>query len=444
MKKTKAISKLHLETLLEKLSSHFCKIPSTKDCPATKHNVSNVVIATLAMLFVQDPSLAQYQRRMQIPLGKSNLLTLLGVTSIPEETQFRRLLDDVSPEHLLEGLHKCILYFQKTNYWKKFRYSDGRYIVLIDATETHRSQKVHCKHCLTYEHKDGRIEYAHKALVATLVHPDIPFVIPLLCEEIRNGDGTSKQDCEFNAAKRLLPKLARTYNHLDMIIVGDGLFSKTTMVSLCNTLGLNYIFVAKPGDHKTMMKDIEGLRKPKGAMKSFSNSGMKNTKNYYEYLSTSIPIASDTEVESNWFGLRQDKLSKDGKTSKQTYKNTWITSLKLTPKSVEIFAIAGRSRSKIENETFNALKNHGYHLEHNYGHGKHNLAFNMIVLNIIAFLLHQLLNMIEKPFIMAIDYSGTRKMFFGSLKFGIQHILWPDWRYLLEYLAGRKEPIAPT
>jgi hypothetical protein len=52
------------------------------------------------------------------------------------------LLVDVEPELLLEGLHKCILYFQKTNYWKKFKFSAGRYLVLIDATEAHRSQKV--------------------------------------------------------------------------------------------------------------------------------------------------------------------------------------------------------------------------------------------------------------------------------------------------------------
>jgi hypothetical protein len=395
------------------------------------------------MLFVQDPSLAQYQRRMQISIGQNNLLRLFGVDKIPEETQFRRLLDDVEPELLLEGLHKCILYFQKTNYWKKFKFSDGRYLVLIDATETHRSQKVHCKDCLIYRHKDGRVEYAHKALVATLVHPDLPFVLPLWCEEIRNGDGNTKQDCEFNAAKRLLPKLAKIYNHLDMIIVGDGLFSKTTMVNLCNSLNLNYIFVAKPKDHKAMMEDIEGLRKIKGSIKSFSQLGVKNTKEHYEYLRNPVFIAGDTETKSYCFGFRQEKLSKERKTIKQVYKNAWITSLKPTPKNVIKLSIAGRSRSKIENETFNALKNHGYHLEHNYGHGKRSLAFNMIILNIIAFMLHQLLNMIERLFVMAIDYSGTKKMFFGSLKFGIQHILWPDWRYFLEYLAGKKEPIRP-
>ncbi len=34
----------------------------------------------------------------------------------------------------------------------------------------------------------------------------------------------------------------------------------------------------------------------------------------------------------------------------------------------------GRGRWKIENETFNTLKNQGYQLEHNYGHGQKHLA----------------------------------------------------------------------
>jgi len=34
----------------------------------------------------------------------------------------------------------------------------------------------------------------------------------------------------------------------------------------------------------------------------------------------------------------------------------------------------GRARWKIENETFNTLKNQGYNFEHNYGLGKKNLS----------------------------------------------------------------------
>ncbi len=50
---------------------------------------------------------------------------------------------------------------------------------------------------------------------------------------------------------------------------------------------------------------------------------------------------------------------------------------------------AGRARWRIENETFNTLKNQGYHFEHNYGHGNENLCSVMTMLMMLAFLIDQ-------------------------------------------------------
>ena len=48
----------------------------------------------------------------------------------------------------------------------------------------------------------------------------------------------------------------------------------------------------------------------------------------------------------------------------------------------------GRARWKIENENNNTLKTAGYHLEHNFGHGKQYLASLLATMNILAFLFH--------------------------------------------------------
>ena len=53
---------------------------------------------------------------------------------------------------------------------------------------------------------------------------------------------------------------------------------------------------------------------------------------------------------------------------------SWITDFFLIPENVWDIMRGGRARWKIENETFNTLKNQGYHLEHNYGHGEQNLS----------------------------------------------------------------------
>src|SRR5262249_44477123 len=49
----------------------------------------------------------------------------------------------------------------------------------------------------------------------------------------------------------------------------------------------------------------------------------------------------------------------------------------------------GRARWKIENETFNTLKNQGYNFEHNYGHGTQNLSVVFATLMRLAFLVDQ-------------------------------------------------------
>ena len=56
--------------------------------------------------------------------------------------------------------------------------------------------------------------------------------------------------------------------------------------------------------------------------------------------------------------------------------------------NVEDIAACARARWKIENETFNVLINNGYHLEHNFGHGKQHLAMIFATLNLLAFAIH--------------------------------------------------------
>ena len=48
--------------------------------------------------------------------------------------------------------------------------------------------------------------------------------MPLDVEEVRNSDGQDKQDCELNAAKRLIPRLRQEHPQLPLIIGGDDLY----------------------------------------------------------------------------------------------------------------------------------------------------------------------------------------------------------------------------
>lgn len=78
------------------------------------------------------------------------------------------------------------------------------------------------------------------------------------------------------------------------------------------------------------------------------------------------------------------------KTAKKRTRFCWITDLPVNDKNVMKIAKGGRARWKIENETFNTLKNQGYQFEHNFGHGYKNLSIVFAYLMFTAFLIDQI------------------------------------------------------
>ena len=68
---------------------------------------------------------------------------------------------------------------------------------------------------------------------------------------------------------------------------------------------------------------------------------------------------------------------------------SWVTDLRVSTRNVYTLMRGGRARWKIENETFNTLKNQGYHFAHNYGHGTQNLSVIFALLMMLAFLVDQ-------------------------------------------------------
>lgn len=78
--------------------------------------------------------------------------------------------------------------------------------------------------------------------------------------------------------------------------------------------------------------------------------------------------------------------------------------------------LGGRSRWKIENETFNTLKNQGYQFEHNFGHGKKilNTIFSMIMM--LAFFVDQIQEAACGLFKEAIKSKHSRKRFWEQMR----------------------------
>ena len=137
----------------------------------------------------------------------------------------------------------------------------------------------------------------------------------------------------------------------------------------------------------------------------------------------------------NWIGV----TISDAK-GKVTYDGAFVTSLKVSRENVAEIAACARARWKIENESFNILKNNGYHLEHNFGHGKQNLAMLFAAMNMLAFAIHTACDCLEDLWVKAREAKGARKRFFEHIRTITAYLVFPDWQTLMTTLINSKPP----
>lgn len=134
----------------------------------------------------------------------------------------------------------------------------------------------------------------------------------------------------------------------------------------------------------------------------------------------------------------------DVKTGQRLYYNTWVTNHIIHPSTVMIFGRLGRSRWKIENEGFNILKNQGYHLEHNFGHGKTHLSQTLFTLNVLAFLVHMVVQVLDCAFFVLRKDFGTRRKFFQHIDTLTCYLCFRDWDHLFHFMAEGRDVVIPT
>ena len=141
----------------------------------------------------------------------------------PSDTWLRERLDGVDPRNLRRCFKIIFSFLQRGNVLKDWTVFDGHYLIAIDGTGCHSSHKVKCTRCCVKNHRNGLTTYYHQMLGAAMIHPEHEEVLPLAPEPILKEDGADKNDCERNAAKRLVDDLRREHPHLKAIIVEDAL-----------------------------------------------------------------------------------------------------------------------------------------------------------------------------------------------------------------------------
>jgi len=434
--------KKHLSfgSLRNGLSSLFQGIPDWRESVRTDYSIHDAMMSGFACMYFQDPSLLRFQQRLREAENRDNLQTLFGVNDIPGETQLRDIVDEVGSEEFRPIFKDYFSRLQRGKHLLQYQLFDGFYICSIDGTQYFHSNSIHCSDCLSSKHKNGDVSYSHKVLQAALMHPDMRQVIPLMPEEIRNTDGTIKQDCEINAAKRLIPAIKKDHPQLGLIIVGDDLFSRQPFITDVLAAGYHYIFVVKADSHKYLMEWIDAYDNED--INELRTTDEKGRIHVYEWVNNVPLYGSAQSIEVNFF--RYKIISKDKKgNEKINYKSSWITDLEITEENVAIMVKGARCRWKIENECFNTLKNQGYYIEHNYGHGEKNLCFNFFLLTLLAFFFHQIFELTDHLYQACRKKLGSKQNMWNNLRAYIEIFVFKTWEILLDFaLSPRKYKVS--
>jgi hypothetical protein len=148
----------------------------------------------------------------------------------------------------------------------------------------------------------------------------------------------------------------------------------------------------------------------------------------YEWINK-VPLNGNKETI--WTNYFEYWIMDSGK---MKYHNSWVTNIEICEDNVRKLVKGGRCRWKIENETFNTLKNHGYHINHNFGHGKKHLSMNFFLLNLLAFFFHQIFELTDILYQQCRKKFGSKRNLWDHIRVLIITIIFHDWETLLIYL----------
>ncbi len=433
-----------LDSLIGRLRQCCETFPDKRRGINTTYPLADIAMAAFSAFFMQSPSFLAYQKHLAEGCGRSNCETLFGLRKIPSDNHIRDMLDPVSPALLHPVFADVLTALDRSGGLAAFRRRGRHVLIAFDGTEYFCSKEISCEHCSTRERgKDknktkgtGKTEYFHTALCATIVAPGHNHVVPLQPEFIRPQDGAEKQDCETRAAKRWLATHADRYAWLDPIYIGDDLYSRQPMCEAVLAAGGHFIFVCKPDSHTLVQEYIAGVRLP--ILNVAVKRGARRFTYRYRWLND-VPLRDGKDaLLVNWFEMEIRDAA-----GAVTYRNSFVTDLPVNRRTVADLADSGRSRWKIENESFNTLKTAGYHLEHSFGHGRQNLAALLVTLNLLGFAFHTVCDHAEELWRLARSKASSRVQFFGRLIAITSFVVFPSWESLMQTMAYRQPPPQP-
>jgi hypothetical protein len=425
---------LTLDAFIQRLKSK--KLTDKRTGQNIQYEVNDATQAAFAIFFMQSASFLAGQRHLRQAKGKSNAETIFKMERIPTDTHIRNLLDPVSPSELSDEFRFLLGQLADSGYLSQWHVLDRRLAFSLDGVYYFSSKKISCSKCQRHEHEQGTV-YLHSAITPVVVASGQPHVLPYVPEFITPQDGTEKQDCEINAAKRWVAQEEAVLRECRAILLGDDLYSRQPLCETALSKGCDFIFVCHRDSHPVLYAVVDAVANL-SRVTTFSHrhwNGRHGETWTYRFLND-VPLrGGDDALLVNWCDL----WITHEETGEILYRNEWITSVPLKEENTPEIVACGRARWKSENENNNVLKNHGYHIDHNFGHGQEHLATTLLTLNLLAFLIHTIAQVADLIYQQVRQALGARRTFFNDVEALMRYLIFSDWSSVLRFMFEQLE-----
>jgi hypothetical protein len=404
---------LGFETLMAYLNRAISQMSDPRQSSnAKRYSFQDLILGAFSVFFMQCESFLEHQRYMESHEGHNNAQSLFGISKIPTDPQIRNVLDQTEIEPLFKVFTWMYQNLRQGGWLRGYEFLNGQYLIALDGTNYFSSSKIHCSQCNYRTHGNGKTSYFHSAILPVIVSPSQSEVISLAPEFMIPQDGHEKQDCEVTGAKRWIAHHQSDFEEGSIMLLGDDLYSHQPMCETVLASRMNFIFNCLPSSHPTLYEwlgclerlgEIKNIRLSKRHLKTLETRE-------YRYVNE-VPLRNEEpSLLVNWCEL---KVMRNGE---QIYHNSWVTRHDLDDDSVVQVSAAGRCRWKTENENHNILKTKGYCLEHKFGHGEKHLSKVLLTLNLLAFLFHTVLELVDESYQKIRKQLVTRRGFFQDLR----------------------------
>lgn len=427
------LENLAIDRLIKELKESFAEFPDLRTGNNVQYEIADAGMGAFSVFFTQCASFLEYQEEMKRLKGRSNAKNLFGMRDIPSDSHIRSLLDPVPPKYLSPMYRLVFERLEAAGVLETFRSHARSLLVALDGTEYFSSQKIHCENCSHRQLANGKMNYYHSVITPVIVQAGNEHVLSLEPEFIVPQDGAEKQDCEIEASKRWLSERGAYYAGRNVTILGDDLYSRQPFCQAVKDAKMHFILVCKEDSHPQLYETVAFLETQGVLGKSRKRHWNGKHGEVYTYrYANHLPLRGGQDAMLvNWVELTVTHEE----TGELIYKNAWVTDFEAAQTSVEAIVRDGRARWKIENENNNILKTKGYHLEHNFGHGSQFLASLLLTLNLLAFLLHTVMGLVDEKYQLLRKELRKRRKFFQHVEALLEYLLFDSWDSLFSFMC---------